>query len=86
MGSETAIIRLDRPVPGFDHSRAVDPTLLCSVLYSVDTDAELLNLEPLKSFGVWPNMKPRWWPASAGLKTVRGLIKHYGARGAVGAF
>src|SRR5258706_14239535 len=85
MGSEHATIRLDRPVPGLDHIKAVDQTELCSVLYSVDEDAEYLDLDSVKGFCIWPGQRPRWWPASAGLKTIRGLIADYEPRIASGS-
>lgn len=85
MGHELATIRLDRPVPGLDHLRAIDRSQLCSVLYSVDTDADLLGLDSPKDYAVWPGGSSRWWPASSGLKTIRGLIAHYEARIASGS-
>src|SRR6185369_8619499 len=62
-----------------------EPAKLCSIIYSVDADADRLNLDGLKMFCASPGEKPRWWPASAGLKSVRGLIAHYESRVASGA-
>jgi hypothetical protein len=85
MGHDFATIRLEHPVPGLDPVKAIDAQKLCSTLYMVDGDAELLGLESLKTFGVWPGQRPTWWSASEGLKTVRGLIADYESRIASGA-
>ena len=88
---ERAFVMLDQPIAGFDHIKAIDPVALSSVCLLTNTDADLLGLDPLSSFGVPAGDKPwqprqamRWRAASLGLKTVRGLIAHYTAQIAKG--
>ncbi len=73
---ERLFVRLDEPVPGLDHLKAIDPVAF-SMHYS-NEHAESLGLEPLDAFTFAPFERPRWFPAEQGLHTVRGLLELYG--------
>jgi hypothetical protein len=72
-------IRLRDPIPGLDHMNAIDQELFA--LHYTDTDACSLGLTPLQDFivyeGEYGKDPPRWFKASKGLKTVRGLLSYY---------
>lgn len=72
---ERLFIRLDEPVPGLDHLKAVDPFALARL--ETDADAEAAGLTPLSDFVAAPFDRPRWRPAADGLATVRGLLALY---------
>ena len=82
---ERIFVMLERAIPGLDHLKAVDPVELA--WHQSDGDAMSLGLTPIDEFCVAafdgpPPFRetPRWRPAAAGLKTVRGLIAFYEKR------
>jgi hypothetical protein len=87
---ERIFVMLDRPIPGVDHLKAVDPVELA--WHQSDDDARSIGVAPLTDFCVaafdgpppWRE-KVRWHTAAAGLKTVRALIALYEKRIAAGS-
>lgn len=82
---ERIFVTLERPVPGLDHLKAVDPVELA--WHGSNEDAESIGVTPLEDFCVAAfdgperyHEKPRWRPAAAGLKTVRAVIALYEKR------
>lgn len=82
--TERVFVALQRPIPGVDPLKAIDPYALASCY--TDRDALTLGLTPLSEFLVAdfdgpaaePYVEPRrWFKAATGLKTVRGILKHY---------
>lgn len=68
-------VRLDEPVPGLDHLRAVNSVEFAWL--NTDLHAERLDLTPLSVFQFAPFQRPVWTPAAVPLRTVRGLISSY---------
>ncbi len=72
---ERLFVKLDQPVPGLDHIKAIDPVDLAG-LHTGD-DALFLDLTPLEDFVFGPYDRPRWISAAVGLQTTRGLLALY---------
>jgi hypothetical protein len=76
---ERVLIRLSQAIDGFDPMEGIDPAELC--WHATDVDANTIGLTPLSEFyvaGFSGYSEPeKWQPASVGLQTVRGLLKHY---------
>lgn len=79
MNMDKLFIRLREPIPGLDQMDAVNQELFA--LHGTDDDARMLGLAPLQDFivyeGEYDKDAPRWFKASKGLQTVRGLLAYY---------
>lgn len=75
---ERAYVMLDEPVPGLDHLKAIDAEafarLLSDEMSHWMTEA---GLTPLVDFLFAPFDRPKWRPASKGLRSVRGAMGFY---------
>jgi hypothetical protein len=80
---ERVVVGLQELVAGLNPIRRVDPIALANAY--TDFDAQHLGLRPLSDYyiadfgeGAEPYVeRRRWYKASAGLKTVKGLLQHY---------
>src|SRR5262245_26320203 len=74
-------IRLERPIPGKDHLKAIDPERFAEFHGRWDDVAQLLDVDRINDFyvyeGEYGNYSVRWHRASKGLKAVRALLEYY---------
>jgi hypothetical protein len=87
---ERVLLTFQEEIPGLDPAAAIDPNALADCY--TDFDAQHLGLQPLSDYYIAdftevaePYIESRrWYESLEGLKTVRGLLKHYRAVAASG--
>jgi|GEM_PF-3911161 len=72
---ERLFVMLDEPVPGLDHTKAIDAVEFA--WHNSNQHAERLGVAPLHTFTFAPFEQPEWYDASEGLTTVRALRSLY---------
>jgi hypothetical protein len=78
---EKLYIRLQRPIPGVDHLKAIDPERFADFHGRWDDVAAQLDVDRINDLYVYEgeNGKDpgRWFRASKGLKAVRAVLEYY---------
>lgn len=87
---EKLYIRLQRPIPGVDHVKALDPEQFAQAHGAWDDVAPLLDVDTINEFyvyeGEYGKNSMKWHRAAKGLKAVRALLEYYReGRGALAA-
>jgi hypothetical protein len=87
---EKLYIRLQRPIPGVDHLRVIDPEEFADHHGQWDDVAPLLDVDRINDFyvyeGEYGKRPVRWHRAAKGLKAVRAVLEYYrSGRGALDA-
>jgi hypothetical protein len=80
---EKLYIRLQRPIPGVDHLKAVDPEKFADAHHWWDELAPVLDVDSVNDFyvyeGEYGKDAIKWHRASKGLEAVRAVIAYYRA-------
>lgn len=78
---EKLYIRLQRPIPGFDHLKGIEPESFAEYHSRWDTVAELLDVDRINDFYVYEGEYGRdpvkWHRASKGLQAIRAVLEYY---------
>ena len=78
---EKLYIRLQRPIPGVDHLKAIDSERLANVHHWWDEVAPVLDVDSVNDFyvyeGEYGKGPGKWHQASKGLEAVRAVIGYY---------
>ena len=77
---EKLFLRLQRPVPGFDHLAAIDPERLAELHSVWDEIAPVLDLDRINDFyvyeGEYGKDRRKWFRAAKGLGAVRSVLEY----------
>ena len=78
---EKLYIRLQRPIPGVDHLKAVDSEEFANFHGNWDDVAPLLDVETMNDFYVYEGEDGKdpvkWHRASKGLRAIRAILEYY---------
>jgi hypothetical protein len=78
---EKLYIRLERPIPGKDHIKAIDPERFAELHGRWDDVAQLLDVDRINDFYVYEGehgkYPVRWHRAAKALKAIRALLEYY---------
>ncbi|HAH46689.1 hypothetical protein [Gimesia sp.] len=72
---EKLYVILDEPIPGINHLQAVDPEEFA--WHDTFDLTQQLGVTPLDDFTYAPFDREVWYPAGAGLKSIRSLLQEF---------